>query len=151
MASCSRATVECPGRVVGAARSASLTPLSLLNMNQSQAVEKFLNGEFICVGEYRMSKSEMLNWRDKQNGQAKSAPMLRHTVEVGNVSLTLNERVPDQTKLEDIRVPFVKGEIVLVHLDELQSSKGVVSGRGRLEKLTRSPDKAASVGRAPGS
>ena len=118
-------------------------------MNKLQATELFLAGGFLAIGEYRMSKAEMLNWRDKQNGQAKSAPMLRHTVEVGSVSLTLAERVPDTTKLEDIKIGFAKGDLVVVYLDELTSPKGVVSGRGRLEKLAASPDKAQSVGRAP--
>ena len=120
-------------------------------MTEKQAVEIFLAGAFVAVGEYRMSKAEMISWHDKQNGQAKSAPMLRHTVEVGSISVALSERVPDRTKIEDIKVPFNKGESVFVHLDELASVKGSVSGRGRLEKLTRSPEASAtSVGRGPG-
>ena len=43
-------------------------------------------GAFLALGEYRMSKAEMLNWVDKKNGQAKSAPILRHVVEFGSSS-----------------------------------------------------------------
>lgn len=104
-------------------------------MNMEKASQEWASGSFLVIGEYRNSRSEMLNWRDKQTGASKSAPILRHTVEVGNTSCAVNERVPDNTKLEDIRIPWRKGEIVAVRLTEMSTDKGMVSLRGTLEKI----------------
>ena len=92
-------------------------------------------GGFIAVGEYRLSKAEMINWRDKVTGKPMSAPMLRHTVEFGSQSVAVQERVADGTKIEDIHVTFNKGDAVILHVDEYTSAKGLVSCRGRLEKF----------------
>src|ERR1043165_9560975 len=59
-----------------------------------QAYDKYLKewmaGEFLALGEYRMSKAEVINWRDKTTGRAMSAPMLRHTVEFGSLSVQVS-------------------------------------------------------------
>src|ERR1039458_10383122 len=102
-------------------------------MTKEQLFESVLSGKVLATGEYRMSKAEMHSWRDKVNGQAKSGAFLTHTVEVGDVAITLSERVPEGSKIEDIRVPFTKGEGVVIFFDSLLSSKGIVSGRGKLE------------------
>ena len=103
----------------------------------------------MCIRD-RSSIASLLEWRDKVNGSAKQAPMLKHNLEVGNVGLCLSERVKEGTKVEDINTkPFPKGDRVLVHLDELTSMRGIMSGRGHLEELTRSPEPVRSVGRGP--
>lgn len=118
-------------------------------LTRQEAIERFTRGDIVSLGEYRMSKAEMLNWRDKTNGQAKSAPILRHTVEVGGISIAVNERVPDGTKIEDIHVAFKKGDMVLLEIQELTVDRGLVSARGSLSKVedSRSPGQEAPVGR----
>lgn len=104
-------------------------------------------GQFVAIGEYRHSKAEMLNWRDKQTGRAMSAPVLRHTVEFGDTSVAVSERLPESvTKIEDIKIEFKKGETVVLHIDELTRNLGLVSARGRLEKLNGSPGPGSPVG-----
>ena len=112
-------------------------------MTKEQAIDKFLAGELVALGEYRMSKAEILNWRDKVTGRPMSGPALRHTVEFGGMSVAVNERVPDGMKLEDIRVPLTKGDSVVCHLSELTAQKGVFSARG--EKLEGSCGKRTGV------
>ena len=108
-------------------------------MNQAQATELFLNGHLLAIGEYRMTKTETIKWLDKTNGKPLSAPVCRHTVEFGDLSMTISERVPDGVPIEAIKVPWVKGERVLVRLSEYSNARGVVSGRGTLEKLDVTP------------
>lgn len=111
-----------------------------MNTNtQNQILAHIEKGDFATLGEYRMSKAEMLSWRDKQTGQARSAPVLRHTVEVGDKSITVNERVPDNTKLEDIRIPHHKGDPVVLVITELAIDRGIVSCRGTLEQTNGAP------------
>jgi len=119
-------------------------------MRLNELVERVQAGEFLVVGEYRMSKAEMLNWVDKTNGQRKSAPILRHTVEFGNESVAVNERVPDGTKLEDIKINYIKGDRVVLHVQERISERGLVACRGQLEKLTRGPGDASPGERGKG-
>jgi len=109
-------------------------------------------GEFIAIGEYRMSKAEEISWRDKQTGRAMSAPILRHTIEFGSLGVSVSERVPEGRKLEDIKVVGLhKGDKVAVYLTELLTQKGMVSARGRLVNLTpRVQDKPNPVGGSAG-
>jgi len=119
-------------------------------MDEKTFQSRVRSGEFLAVGEYRHSKSEMLNWRDKQTGRAMSAPILRHTVEFGDSSVAVSERVPEGTKLEDIKIPFVKGELVVLAFEELTRNLGLVSSRGKLEKFqpATSPGSTVPVGEA---
>jgi len=119
-----------------------------VNMTELDLVNRVREGEALMVGEYRMSKAEILKWRDKITGKPQEAPILRHTVEFGKSSVSVNERVADGTRLEDIHVTFNKGDAVVLHVDELTRAKGLVSCRGRLEKLT--PSSASSSGVAGG-
>ena len=117
-------------------------------MDETSFMSQVKAGSLLALGEYRHSKSEMLRWRDKLTGRLMEAPVLRHTVEFGNCSVAVSERVPEGTKLEDIHVPFVKGEMVVLHLEELSRNLGLVSARGKLEHFTPSPGNGAPVGGA---
>ena len=113
-----------------------------------QARRDFEAGVLSCVGEYRMSKAEMINWRDKDSGRAMSAPVLRHTLELNGASIQVQERVPDGTKLEDIHVPLKKGDIVVLRVSEWTVTRGLVSCRGALAKIApvTSPGNQQPVG-----
>jgi hypothetical protein len=120
-------------------------------MSPSAARAFWESGQFCALCEYRLSKAELLIWRDKTNGSSRSAPILRHTVECGQVSVTVTERVGDSVRIEDIRVPFSKGEACLLVLTELKTERGVISARGQLVKLVAvSPPATAGVGTASG-
>jgi hypothetical protein len=116
-------------------------------MELEQAITLFKTGQFVAIGEYRMSKAEIIKWRDKTNGKEMEAPILRHVVEFGDKSVAVNERVASNTKLDDIKVPFVKGDAVIMHVEELTAQKGLVSCRGRLEAIAKtSPGKPGASG-----
>lgn len=108
-------------------------------MDTSHILPRIEKGEFLTIGEYRHSKSEMISWRDKTNGRPMTAPILRHTVECGDTSVAVSERLPDSiTKLEDIPpVKFAKGEPVILVLEELTKNLGLVSAKGKLEKVSQ--------------
>lgn len=121
-------------------------------MNEETFMRSIRAGALMVLGEYRHSKAEVINWRDKTTQQAKSAPVLRHTVEVGDQSIAVSERVPDGIKVEDIVVPFKKGDSVVLHLEELSRNLGMVSARGRLEAFSNGqPGNGTPVGTKPGS
>jgi hypothetical protein len=105
-------------------------------VSMSEVRKRWEAGELVLVGEYRMSKKEILEWRDKTSGRPLSAPLLRHTIEFGSVSVQMAERVPDNVKLEDIVVHFIKGDQVAAAITEWVVSKGSVSCRGTLEKIS---------------
>jgi len=104
-------------------------------MKITELSERVRKGEVVAVGEYRMSKAETINWRDKQSGAAKSAVVLRHVVEVGDKSVTVNERVPDGVKEGDVKVAWSKGQLVVLHLDSWVTERGTVTCRATLELL----------------
>lgn len=119
-------------------------------MHQNELVAAVLAGNIIVAGEYRHSKAETINWRDKQTGRAMSGVVLRHTIEMGSETVAVSERVPDGVKEGDIRWPWVKGQRVVLHLEELSRKLGLLSARGRLEALQANGDVPTSPGVAPG-
>lgn len=119
---------------------------------EQQCIQLIRSGNFATIGEYRFSKAEMINWRDKTNGQARSAPMLRHTVELGADAIAVNEPLPASIqKVEDIPPHMLnahkKGDTVLIIVTELTRERGLVSCRGKLESTNenQSPGTSAPV------
>lgn len=120
---------------------------------EEQVLQHIHAGQFATIAEYRFSKKEMINWRDKTTGQAKTAPTLRHTVELGSDSITVNERLPlSIQKLDEIPDTMLtahkKGDTVILTVTELSREKGLVSCRGSLEALQNgnpSPGTSAPV------
>lgn len=111
---------------------------------EEQLIQHIRRGNFATIGEYRFSKAEMINWRDKQNGQARSAPILRHNVELGADAITVNEPLPNSIqKTEDIPPHMLtahkKGDTVIVIVTELTRERGLVSCRGTLESTNGKP------------
>lgn len=121
-------------------------------MTEKEFVEQVQAGGLLVLGEYRMSKSEMIAWRDKQTGRPMTAPVLRHTVEFGDMAVAVSERLPDSvTKLEDVpAIPFRKGQRVVLHLDELTRSLGMVAARGRLEAYGSNGDTSPALSQTVG-
>lgn len=121
-------------------------------MTEKEFVDRVQSGALLVLGEYRMSKQEMISWRDKQTGRPMSAPVLRHTVEFGDMAVAVSERLPDSiTKLEEVPpIPFKKGQRVVLHLDELTRSLGMVAARGRLEPYGANGDNQSGVGQTVG-
>ncbi len=110
-----------------------------ISMTKSEFNNSVDNGAFMVVAEYRSSVKEMLEWRDKLTGKPMSAPVLRHNVEVGDTACTVNERVADGVRLDDIVVKWRKGERVVIELSEMTRNKGAISCRGRLVKYEEIP------------
>lgn len=91
-------------------------------------------GRFI-VAEYRSSKAETINWRDKTTGRAMSAVALRHVLESGGDSVVLTERTPEGFDPAKWASPFQKGQMVAVHFTEWAVTRGMISARGTIEVL----------------
>lgn len=102
-------------------------------ITEAAATKAFLSGQLVAFGEYRASAAETIQWRDKVTRAALSAPTLRHTVEFGNQSVVVNERVDEATfKVEDYKPPFVKGARVVVFYTSVTIDKGVTQMRGAI-------------------
>lgn len=122
-------------------------------MTEKEFMQRARAGEFLAVGEYRHSKKEMINWRDKQTGRPMTAPVLRHTIECGDQSIAVNERLPDSIgKLEDVPpVPWKKGQSIVLLLSGLEREKGLLTAQGKLEQLDTSAGNGAPAGEGQSS
>lgn len=94
-------------------------------MTLDQAVEKFKNGARILIGEYRHGKCETINYRDKQTQKPASFTSVRHTVEIGEDSFLISERVPDTFDSTQWAQPVPKGTKCIVNFDKFQVLNGV--------------------------
>jgi len=104
-------------------------------MKKAEAMKQWESGAALLCVEFRMSKCERINWRDKTSGKAMSAPVLRHTVETATEAITVSERLDDNFNVETFKPAFQRGQRVLLHVTEMSTQGGVKSARGLLEPL----------------
>jgi hypothetical protein len=100
-----------------------------------QAVEKFKGGARILIGEYRHGKCETINYRDKQTQKPASFTAVRHTVEIGEDSFLISERVPDNFDSNQWSPPAPKGSKVVITFDKFQVANGVGQFGGTVTPL----------------
>lgn len=104
-------------------------------MKLKDAIERFQAGSLMVIAEYRGTIAEVINYRDKLTGKAMSAPICNHSVEVGPYQIKLNERLQDGTDVKTLKVPFKKGQRVIMYLSGLTRTKGQLSADGTLEAI----------------
>jgi len=82
-------------------------------LQKQRKVEKMKEQEFqklasagnpVVVVEFRSSKAEKITWRDKETKKSLSAPVVRHTVECGEVSVGVGERVDENYDVSKMTV-----------------------------------------------
>jgi len=105
-------------------------------VKKSEVLAKVMAGERLLVGEYRSSQVEQISFRDKTSGQARSFWRVAHTVEFGNLSVSVSERMPDDFDGSKFVAPGKKGNAVVVHMDGWLVEKGTCRASGKLELLT---------------
>jgi len=106
-------------------------------ITQTQAVKLFLAGSRLLVGEYRASKADTINWRDKTTGKPLTAGVLKFVVECGSDSVSVSEKTPDTFNAEAYKCPYVKGQQVVIEVFSITVDKGSVSCRGKTHPLEK--------------
>jgi len=105
-------------------------------MLKAEAVKQWEAGKPLVCVEYRSSRVDHIAWRDKTNGRAMEANILRHTVETADGSVSVSERMADDWDGKTFTPPCEKGGRCVLIVSEWRVEKGVISIRGKLEKLT---------------
>jgi len=100
-----------------------------------QAVERFKTGARILLGEYRHGKCETINYRDKTTGKPASFTGIKHSVEVGEETFLISERVPDGYDVLSFVQPCVKGSRCVVTFDKFTITSGVGQFSGTVSPL----------------
>jgi len=104
-------------------------------MDKETFVSRVLAGAALLSVEYRGWRVDHIEWRDKGSGKAMSANLLRHTVELGPISLSVAERMPSDWNGSDYRCPFVKGSRCVVDFTSFSVTRGNYECAGKLEPL----------------
>ena len=104
-------------------------------MKKKDAIEKFSEGALMVVAEYRGTVAEVITYRDKLTVKTLTDPICYNAVEGGSHQIKLNERLPDGADVKALKVPFKKGQKVLMYLSGLSRNKGQLSADGTLEAL----------------
>jgi len=121
-------------RVVGNRKTGKIIQ-NMKPITLEQAVEKFKAGSRILVGEYRHGKCETINYRDKQSGKPASFTSVRHTVEIGEDSFLISERVPDNFNVAEWLPPVPKGKRCVITFDKFLVANGVGQFNGTVVQL----------------
>jgi len=99
-----------------------------------QAVEA---GSPLVIVEYRSTRTDFIQWRDKTTGKAMSAHLLIHVCECGAVTMNVQERMPDGWDGKQLpAMPIKRGEKCVLHFASWTVNRGAVQASGRLEKLS---------------
>lgn len=111
-------------------------------MKKSEVLERILNGDFLCVVEYRGSKADVGRIRE-DDGKMRKWVILKHQVEGVIGAFPVNEDVRDNPQYNpetfvpaDYRSPFKKGQKVVLHMTRLGKDKAYnVEAGGTLHLL----------------
>ena len=106
-------------------------------MTKAEFHKRVEAGACMVVCEYRSSRVDHINWRDKVSGKAMSADLLRHTVEVGNITVGVGQRLADDQDVNRYVANFAikKGDKCILHFSQWETERGATSAKGELEKL----------------
>jgi len=89
-------------------------------MKSSDVVREVLAGRLLVVAEYRSFKPDSVRMRDKASGQTVIKPKVLHSLEFGDVQVTISEWLPDGVSILDAKPPFNKGQKVVVRMKTLE-------------------------------
>jgi hypothetical protein len=120
----------------GAAATATAGTASAL-LKVADAVERFKAGKLVVMLEYRSGRADSITYRDKLTRQPMVLQKISHSLEFADgTQVTLNERVPDNARLDGWQPPFAKGTRVLVTVSRFVVEKGVASLGGSMESVS---------------
>lgn len=98
----------------------------------ADAVKSFQNGEKVLLVEFRHSKAETINYRDKVTQKPMAFSQIRHSIEVGDAPAVVAERVPEGFVPETYKSPLTKGTKALLRFDSCTVEKGITHFNGTL-------------------
>jgi len=105
-------------------------------MTKAQLIEAIMAGATVALVEYRQTKVEVVNYRNKENGRPEQMRKFRHHVEGGGAAFASEERVPEGLSLDTYKPPFTKGQSCVWHIQSMSKVKGVERNSGELEPYT---------------
>jgi len=106
-------------------------------MTRKEAIDRFMAGEPLRIGEYRGGEAQPIKWMDRESGKRLESVVVRHYVEFGGKAVLLQgERTPEGYKVSDFKPLFKKGTAIVVHVESMLVQKGNVSISGQLDVLS---------------
>jgi len=104
----------------------------LAQITTAQLAAMQVAGEFVVIGEFRMSSPEVINYTSKRDGKAMKFAKVNHTVEIGNKAVIVSEGMADDWNPLGYVNPIAKGSRVAVFFTRLETEKGVCQVSGYL-------------------
>lgn len=87
------------------------------------------------VVEYRGGEAAKIEYREKETGKAAVFCKMTHNVEAGSKAFQITERLPDDTKVDQVRPSLKKGQMAIFRVQGFYTDKGTVKASGTLEAL----------------
>ncbi len=89
-----------------------------------------LKGGIYMVGEYRVTKADTVNYRDKVTGKAAKFSSVIHVVETGDTVVHVQARLGDDEDPTKVKAPFPKGQKVLLQVETIERVQGFLRATG---------------------
>lgn len=104
-------------------------------MTKAKLLERTLSGETFVVGEYLSGRIDVINIRDKTNGNFRKGYIRRETIITGNDAVVVGGFLSDGDKGDDFRPSAKKGERVCASVTKLETIQGFKLYGGTIEML----------------
>jgi hypothetical protein len=107
-------------------------------LSETQAMQKFANGDFVILGAYYGGKMEVIKYRDKVTRLPAQFAVIRHTVLVNAGPVVVQERVEDENpNPARYEQPFKRNARVCVTISAMESQSGIVILSGSMEEISK--------------
>jgi len=101
-----------------------------------EQVQKLMQGGGVfAIGEFRKSKLENVKYRDKQTGKMAEFNSHVHTIETGEDTIFVQDRIEDGTDPHTLKPPFPKGVKVIVGITTLERVQGFLRATGTMSAI----------------
>jgi hypothetical protein len=94
-------------------------------------------GEVIGLAEWRGAKIDKVSLRDTKTGATRNAVCVRHGLELDSKQLAVTEWLPDGTEKDSIKIPWAKGQRLVLKFDSLATNNGSLQGKARMEAFEK--------------
>lgn len=101
-------------------------------MKDQDILKAIKKGVPLMVVEYRGFDADTMQWTNKATGRAMSAPIARHRVETESEGFVVTDFLPEGTKVEDAKSPYVKGQKLVLEIETMTKEKGTTRAKGIL-------------------
>lgn len=98
-------------------------------------ITRIENGDVVMIAEWRQCNVDTVKLKDKVSGAVRVSTVCRHGLETSKEQVSCSEWLPDGTDAKSVKIPFAKGQAVVIVVTSVNREKGLLTVGGHIEAL----------------